>query len=135
MPIRNDGAGQRDERLAPFVEKATYRRRRLMDIARLAPILGALLLAVPLLWPVEASQPEGAVRTSAAMIYVFFVWTALVGFAAAFSLAVRLWAVHWTHRMDPEALVGPVGQTSTLIGADDVPETSPDTTTPGGPAA
>ena len=133
MSIRNDGAGTRDERLAPFVEKATYRRRRLMDIARLAPILGACFFAVPLLWPQEA------VRSSTAMVYVFFVWTALVGFAAAFSFAVRLWAAHWTHRTDPQALVGPVGQTSTLIGAGEVQGEAhglkADTTTSGGPVA
>ena len=133
MPIRNDGAGQRDERLALFVEKATYRRRRLMDIARLAPIMGALLFAVPLLWPADTSEPGEAVRTSAAMIYVFCVWTVLVGFGAAFSLAVRLWAVHWTHRSDAEALVGPVGQTSPLMGAEQRPKQTPEQTTSGGP--
>lgn len=126
MPIRNDGAGQRDERLALFVEKATYRRRRLMDIARLAPILGALLFAVPLMWPNGTFDTSEPVRTSSAMIYVFSVWAALIGFAAAFSVAVRLWAVHWTHRMDSEALVGPVGQTSSLMNADKTGDIPPE---------
>ena len=36
---------------AVFLERQSYRRRRLMDVARLLPILGAALFAVPLLWP------------------------------------------------------------------------------------
>ncbi|MBY6065920.1 hypothetical protein KUW17_04160 [Leisingera aquaemixtae] len=79
-------------------ERQTYRRRRLMDIARLLPVLGALLLALPLLWPEAASHPagRGGVSMSAAIIYVFAVWTGLIGACFVFSLAVQRWADHWT---------------------------------------
>lgn len=68
-----------------FVERQTYRRRRLRDAARLLPILGLLLFSVPLLWP--AGADDGAV-TSNAIKYVFGVWAALV--LAAFLLSLRL---------------------------------------------
>ncbi len=98
--IRSDGAGGRDELRAPFVEQRTYRRRRLMDIARLAPLIGVLLFLVPLLWPEgdSSAAPEGGGTSSmsSAMIYIFSVWVGLVLFSVGFSVAVRHWAVHWT---------------------------------------
>lgn len=117
--IRGDGAEEKNEMRAPFVEKVTYRRRRLMDIARIAPVIGAVLFAVPLLWNVsgrnsEVGAQDGVVMTSTALVYIFSVWSALILFALGFSIAVRLWAVHWTKRADAEALRGPVGQTTGL---------------------
>ena len=35
-----------------FLERQSYRRRRLSEVARLMPIFGAGLFMVPLLWPV-----------------------------------------------------------------------------------
>ena len=98
--IRSDGAGSKDELRTPFVERRTYRRRRLMDIARLAPLIGALLFLVPLLWPEqhlsEGGGHDAGSSMSTAMIYIFGVWIGLILFSVAFSVAVRLWAVHWT---------------------------------------
>ncbi len=98
--IRSDGAGSKDELRTPFVERRTYRRRRLMDIARLAPLIGALLFLVPLLWPEqhlsEGGGDDAGSSMSTAMIYIFGVWIGLILFSVAFSVAVRLWAVHWT---------------------------------------
>lgn len=116
--IRSDGAGSKDELRAPFVERRTYRRRRLMDIARIAPILGALLFLVPLLWPEpsgpEASQAAGSM--SGAMIYIFGVWIGLILFSVGFSVAVRLWAVHWTG-------VGAPTDTADVLAPHALPET------------
>ncbi|MFD1194155.1 hypothetical protein ACFQ3C_05695 [Seohaeicola saemankumensis] len=63
-----------------FLERRSYRQRRLTDAARLLPVLGALLWLVPLLWP--RSQPAAtpdvaAVSTSSAILYMFGVWTFL----------------------------------------------------------
>ncbi|MDQ7071151.1 MAG: hypothetical protein Q9M48_10515 [Rhodobacterales bacterium] len=58
-----------------FLERQTYRRRRLMDAARMLPIVGILLWALPLLWP---QDPEQAVTTSGAMRYIFGIWVLLV---------------------------------------------------------
>ncbi|HBS49267.1 MAG TPA: hypothetical protein DEA05_03885 [Rhodobacteraceae bacterium] len=71
-----------------FLERQGYRRRRLADAARLLPILGAALLAVPLLWP-RADAPGGGVPMSTAFLYVFGVWAGLIALAAGFGLRAR----------------------------------------------
>jgi len=65
-----------------FLQRRTYRRRRLTDAARLLPIFGAVLLAIPLLW---TGTPEAPTRTSSVMLYVFIVWIALTGVSALIS--------------------------------------------------
>jgi len=54
-----------------YLERDSYRRRRLADGARLAPVFGAVLLLMPALWGSET-------RTGTAMIYVFSVWALLI---------------------------------------------------------
>jgi len=83
------------EKKAPavFLERQTYRRRRLMDAARLMPVLGALLFAVPLLWP-AADDPGGAqpMPTSGAILYIFTVWAALILGNVWFGALTRGWS-------------------------------------------
>ena len=54
-----------------FLARETYRRRRLMDAARLLPLAGAVAFAVPLLW-------DDGTRPSVALGYVFSAWVALI---------------------------------------------------------
>jgi hypothetical protein len=63
-----------------FLARRTYRRRRLMDAARLLPWLGAFLFGLPLLW----SAPE----TGAGLVYLFGAWAVLI--VLSFALARRL---------------------------------------------
>ena len=58
-----------------FLERRTYRRRRLRDAARLLPVLGILFLLVPLLW---SSGDEAPTSTARGFIYVFAVWLGLI---------------------------------------------------------
>ena len=58
-----------------FLQRRNYRRRRLVDLIRMLPVIGALLWAVPLLWP---TGENGGVTASRALIYVFLVWFGLV---------------------------------------------------------
>ena len=61
-----------DEQAKPvFLARATYRRRRLADVAALMPVLASVLLMLPALWAENS-------RTAAAMIYVFSVWALLI---------------------------------------------------------
>lgn len=90
-PPRSDRAAT-----SPFLERQSYRRRRLMDAARLLPLLGILLFVVPLLWPVpRPGQGEAAatVTMSGAMIYVFCAWVLLIVTVACFGWGVQHWAV------------------------------------------
>ena len=66
-----------------FLERRSYRLRRLMDGARLMPFLGAALWAIPLLWTREGGAP---VSTSRAMLYIFSVWFVLACLAAVLSI-------------------------------------------------
>lgn len=75
-----------------FLERETYRRRRLMDAARLLPLLGVLLFLLPLLWPqsqAEGVEPGGGVAMSDAIIYIFSVWVALIVAIGLFGRATR----------------------------------------------
>jgi hypothetical protein len=65
-----------------FLERATYRQRRLVDAARLLPLLGVFLWAMPLLWG------TGGTATSAAILYIFAAWLGLVIGAAALALGL-----------------------------------------------
>jgi hypothetical protein len=62
-----------------FLPRPGYRRRRLIDAARLLPVFGGLLLLMPILWaPAETAASD----TAPDGIYLFVVWAALVGVAA-----------------------------------------------------
>jgi peptidoglycan/LPS O-acetylase OafA/YrhL len=68
-----------------FLARASYRRRRLRDAARLLPIVGLFLLLLPMLW-----VPDGRIHLSAGdIIYFFVVWLGLVLAAAVFARGLR----------------------------------------------
>ncbi|MGR3757732.1 MAG: hypothetical protein ACU0AT_10965 [Tranquillimonas sp.] len=56
-----------------YLERRSYRRRRLADAARLLPVLGAGLFAFPLLWGGGAAG-----STALRGLYLFAVWGALI---------------------------------------------------------
>ncbi|MBB95236.1 MAG: hypothetical protein CML68_11650 [Rhodobacteraceae bacterium] len=73
-----------------FLERRSYRRRRMMDAARVLPIIGAILFMVPLLW----SQPDlgdPGVPMSMAVVYVFGLWALLILVAGLLSRSARRW--------------------------------------------
>ena len=76
---------------AMFLERRSYRRRRLMDALRLLPILGVMLWTLPIFWPSgeDATAASNPVPMSNAVLYVFAVWVALI--ALAFGLWRSLW--------------------------------------------
>lgn len=75
----------RPPRRPQFVAPRIYRHRRLMDAARLLPVLGTVLMLVPILQP----PAEGATRSTAMDgIYLFAVWALLI--LSARLLAPRL---------------------------------------------
>ncbi len=68
-----------------FLARRSYRQRRLRDAARLLPILGGVLLLLPLLW-----TPRGEVSLSAGdMVYFFGLWLGLVIAAAILAPGLR----------------------------------------------
>lgn len=69
-----------------FVARATYRQRRLRDAARLLPVLGAVLMMVPLAWP----RGEGAGGTATAVQYFFGLWFILIVISALLTRQIDL---------------------------------------------
>lgn len=65
-----------------FLERRSYRRRRVADAARLLPLAGWVLVCVPILWLPERTAAPDTVRGG---IYLFGVWAALIGVAFALS--------------------------------------------------
>lgn len=68
-----------------FLERRAYRRRRAMDAARMLPLLGAVLLLIPLLW---APQKTEASDTASGWLFIFAVWLGLI--VASFLLSRKL---------------------------------------------
>ncbi|WP_299354658.1 hypothetical protein [uncultured Shimia sp.] len=76
-----------NERRTPlFLERQSYRRRRLIDMVRMLPVIGALLWAVPLLWK---SGPDSDISTSVAIIYLFGVWLGMVLLSAVLARLLK----------------------------------------------
>jgi len=71
-----------------FLGRRSYRRRRLIDAARLLPVLGAFLFLVPLLW--QASRADAQQLSLAGQtLYLFAVWLGMVCAAGALAAALR----------------------------------------------
>ena len=64
-----------------FLAKDSYRRRRMRDLARAVPVIGGILLMLPLLWSPDTLN-------STASVYVFLVWLFLIALAALISRLV-----------------------------------------------
>lgn len=69
-----------------FLDLKTYRLRRLMDAAKMLPILGAVLFGFPLIN--LFSEPDEPKLLGATAIYLFLIWLLLIICAAV--LARRL---------------------------------------------
>lgn len=69
-----------------FLERRTYRRNRLQDAARLAPVLGAFLFFGPVFILTSDTGVGGG--TSGWLVYFLGVWFGLVILSAALSIAI-----------------------------------------------
>lgn len=68
-----------------FLQRASYRQRRLRDAAKILPFLGVVLWAIPLAWAHgDASTDVG----TGGLIYVFAVWVLLIVLSALLSRRV-----------------------------------------------
>jgi hypothetical protein len=71
-----------------FLDRRSYRRRRIMDAVRMLPFLCALLwVGVPVMWP-NGPDADAQTSLSAALWYMFAIW--VLAIAAAFALWRRV---------------------------------------------
>jgi hypothetical protein len=83
-------------RRAPlFVERQTYRRRRLLDAARILPVAGMVALLLPVLW-----SQSGQTSTANEALYLFGLWFLLI-------LAARLLSRPLREEVERDAAQGP----------------------------
>ncbi|MEO9649953.1 MAG: hypothetical protein ABJ360_19880 [Roseobacter sp.] len=61
-----------------FLERKSYRRRRMMDAWRLVAILGVVLWLIPVIWPTGPEIGAQTLEMSRALYYVFGVWITLI---------------------------------------------------------
>ena len=61
-----------------FLERSSYRQRRMRDAARMLPVLAVVLMLLPLMWPRETAEQSA---TSAGIIYLFSLWLVLIALA------------------------------------------------------
>lgn len=72
-----------------FLERRSYRRRRMMDALRLVAVLGAILWMIPVIWPGAEGNSAEPVPMSRALFYIFGVWAGLILLAAFLALNLR----------------------------------------------
>jgi len=70
-----------------FLERDLYRRRRVIDGAKLLPVLGIVLFIFPALL-LDADEP-GASQTSARLLFFFGAWLSLILIAFVLSRWLR----------------------------------------------
>jgi len=70
-----------------FLERSSYRQRRMRDAARMLPVLAMVLMLLPLMWPRETADQSA---TSSGIIYLFGLWMVLILLAFVLSRVLRL---------------------------------------------
>jgi hypothetical protein len=60
-----------------FLERQSYRRRRVMDAIKMLPFVGLVIWMVPVLWP-QPDQTGAGIETGVALRYLFGGWIAMV---------------------------------------------------------
>ncbi len=65
------------QRAPLFLQRSTYRRRRLLDGARVLPVLGLILILLPILWTRNSGD-----SIAGEAIYFFVLWGGLIITAA-----------------------------------------------------
>ncbi len=75
-----------------FLERKSYRRRRVMDAVRLTAVLGVILWMFPVTWPSGSADDAEGLPMSHALFFVFGVWILLILIAAG--LFIMMPSVH-----------------------------------------
>lgn len=58
-----------------FLERKSYRQRRLRDGVRMLPLFGGVLCAIPVAW---ANSETDGISNASALQYIFGIWIVLI---------------------------------------------------------
>lgn len=75
-----------------FLARQSYRKRRMIDAARVLPIFGTVLFLLPILWDVGgtgAADPDAPPHLAQRGLYLFAVWGGLVICAGIIAARLR----------------------------------------------
>lgn len=75
-----------------FLARQSYRKRRVIDAARVLPIFGTVFFLLPILWDVGgtgAADPDAQPHLAQRGLYLFAVWGGLVICAAIIAAQLR----------------------------------------------
>ena len=111
-----------------FLERETYRRRRVMDAGRILPVAGFVAILLPVLW--ARGDGSGIAREA---VYLFVVWAVLVLAAALLS---RPLGNSYNRAVNPAVTQPPAPRQGPATDEADAPHASGDDTSrqPSGPA-
>ncbi|KPP87907.1 MAG: hypothetical protein HLUCCA08_15830 [Rhodobacteraceae bacterium HLUCCA08] len=73
-------------RRSEFLERRSYRQRRMRDAGRILPVFALVFCLLPLIWPRQGGA-DGL--TSTGLMYLFGLWIVLIVLAAALSRVLR----------------------------------------------
>lgn len=65
-----------------YLERRVYQGRRLVDAAKLLPVIGVLLFVVPALLMGTPGGPDAGASTAMRLVYFFFIWACLIATCA-----------------------------------------------------
>ncbi|PJI92381.1 hypothetical protein BC777_1230 [Yoonia maricola] len=69
-----------------FLQRDSYRQRRVRDAVKLLPFAGVVLLAIPLAWKSGTSEDQIGAN---GLLYIFGVWVLLIVLSALLSAFIR----------------------------------------------
>jgi hypothetical protein len=82
-----------------FLERRSYTQRRIVDGARVLPILGLVLWMIPLIWP-RSGAPD-TMESSTSTLYIFAIWCILIVIGGF--IAMRIGPINETPAPKPNA--------------------------------
>lgn len=72
-----------------FLERRSYRRRRMVDAVKMMPIAAAWAFMLPLLWSTRPTPDGEGVSLSFALIFIFGAWLTLTLASAALAAILK----------------------------------------------
>ncbi|SFS04813.1 hypothetical protein [Yoonia litorea] len=69
-----------------FLQRSSYRQRRLRDGARLMPFVGGVLWAIPLAWSGSSTTQDGG---TSGLLFIFGVWVFLIAVTALLASRIK----------------------------------------------